>query len=255
MNAPPQRRRLLRHHVNVIAAPCLGLLAQTALAGDAARPADLVPLREADASIVQDMRYAGANNFVGRPLPGYAEAECLLIGPAAEALGRVQRDLAPQKLSLKVLDCYRPPQAVAAMAQWARDGRPAGAGQRFFPRLDKSALFALGYIAARSSHSLGTAVDLTLVEAGRAAAPPDAAPALPDAAAEVPCTAPYAERGPADGIDMGSAFDCFDPRSHTANQQISAEAKQHRQLLVAAMRRHGFVNYAREWWHFSWQRP
>jgi D-alanyl-D-alanine dipeptidase len=242
------RQRLLRRHVSGIATPLLGLLAQTALAGDSARPAGLVALREVDASIVQDMRYAGANNFVGRPLPGYAQAECLLLDSAAEALGRVQRDLAPKKLSLKVLDCYRPTQAVAAMAQWARDGRPAGTGQRFFPRLDKSALFALGYIAARSSHSLGTAVDLTLVETGQA----DAAPAVPDA---VPCTAPYAERGPADGIDMGTAFDCFDPRSHTANPQISAAAKQHRQLLVAAMRRNGFVNYAREWWHFSWQGP
>jgi len=239
--------QLLRRRVKVIAAPFLGLTAQAALAADSVRPADLVALREVDPSIVQDMRYAGANNFVGRPLPGYAQAECLLILSAAEALGRVQRDLAPQRLSLKVLDCYRPPQAVAAMAQWARDGRPAGAGQRFFPRLDKSALFALGYIAARSGHSLGTAVDLTLIEAGQAA-PADAAPTLP-------CTAPYAERGPGDGIDMGTAFDCFDPRSHTASQQISAEAKRHRQLLVEAMRRHGFVNYAREWWHFSWQGP
>jgi len=243
-----QRQCLLRRHLKAIAASLLSLLAQSALADDSARPADLVALRGVDASIAQDMRYAGTNNFVGRPLPGYAQAECLLIRPAAEALGGVQRDLAPQKLSLKVLDCYRPPQAVAAMAQWARDGRPAGAGQRFFPRLDKSALFALGYIAARSSHSLGTAVDLTLVEAGPADAPADASPA-------VSCTAPHAERGPADGIDMGTAFDCFDPRSHTASPQISAAAKQHRQLLVAAMRRHGFVNYAREWWHFSWKGP
>jgi zinc D-Ala-D-Ala dipeptidase len=249
-----QWRRLLLRHVHASPA-LLGLMAQTALASDSARPVDLVALRGVDASIVQDMRYAGANNFVGRPLPGYASAECLLSRPAAEALVRVQRDLAPQKLSLKVLDCYRPPEAVAAMAQWARDGRPAGAGQRFFPRLDKSALFALGYIAARSSHSLGTAVDLTLVAAGRTAAPAAAAPAVPNAAPVVPCTAPYAERGAADGIDMGTAFDCFDPRSHTANPQISAEQKQHRQLLVAAMRRHGFVNYAREWWHFSWQGP
>ena len=243
-----QRQCLLRRHLKAIAASHLSLLAQSALADDSARPADLVALRGVDASIAQDMRYAGTNNFVGRPLPGYAQAECLLIRPAAEALGGVQRDLAPQKLSLKVLDCYRPPQAVAAMAQWARDGRPAGAGQRFFPRLDKSALFALGYIAARSSHSLGTAVDLTLVEAGPADAPADASPA-------VSCTAPHAERGPADGIDMGTAFDCFDPRSHTASPQISAEAKRHRQFLVEAMRRHGFVNYAREWWHFSWQGP
>ena len=38
-------------------------------------PPDFVYLRDVDPSIAQDMRYAGANNFTGRPLPGYGAAE------------------------------------------------------------------------------------------------------------------------------------------------------------------------------------
>ena len=53
---------------------------------------------------------------------------------------------------------------------------------------------------------------------------------------------------------MGTSFDCFDPLSHTDASAIGAEARRHRALLVAVMQRHGFVNYRREWWHFSYSR-
>src|SRR5262249_17662048 len=102
--------------------------------------------------------------------------ECVLRRDAALALRKVQADLAAAGLGLKVYDCYRPTRAVRAMAQWANDGRGAGPGKRFFPRLDKSKLFALGYIAMRSAHSSGTAIDLTLVPLPR---PPPAASAPP----------------------------------------------------------------------------
>jgi D-alanyl-D-alanine dipeptidase len=39
-------------------------------------PAGFVYLRDIDPTIIQDMRYAGSNNFVGRPLRGYEAAEC-----------------------------------------------------------------------------------------------------------------------------------------------------------------------------------
>src|SRR5208282_2498122 len=90
------------------------LLLQPAAA--ASLPAGLVYLRDVDPSIVQDMRYAGLDNFTGRALPGYDAAECVLRREAAEALARVQRDLAAQNLGLKVYDCYRPTRAVAAFA-------------------------------------------------------------------------------------------------------------------------------------------
>ena len=60
-------------------------------------PPGFVYLRDVDSSIAQDMRYATADNFTGRPLPGYGAAECVLRREAAEALKRVQADLARRK--------------------------------------------------------------------------------------------------------------------------------------------------------------
>lgn len=219
------------------------LLPGTALA--AGLPAGLVYLRDIDPSIAQDMRYAGYDNFTGRPLPGYGAAECVLRREVAEALRNVQADLARENLSLKVYDCYRPVRAVAAFARWAQDADD-GATKRFFPGLKKRALFAQGYIAAQSRHSTGTAVDLTLV---RLPAPP--APPFDPAARYGPCTAPAGERAPDNALDMGTGFDCFDDKSHTASAAITPAQKRRRGLLVAAMRARGLHNYFREWWHFG----
>ena len=225
------------------------LLALTALSASAAAgslPKDFVYLRDVDPSIAQDMRYAGPNNFTGRPLPGYGAAECVLRADVARALARIEADLARQQLGLKVYDCYRPARAVAAFARWSRNDSDAGAGKRFFPRLEKRALFNGGYIAAHSAHSAGNAVDVTLI-----ARPAPLAPAFDPHAAYGPCTAPAALRAPDNALDMGTGFDCFDDSSRTSSAAIAPEQKRRRALLVAAMRRRGFHNYLREWWHFS----
>jgi D-alanyl-D-alanine dipeptidase len=159
----------------------------------------------------------------------------------------VQAELAKSNLSLKVYDCYRPKRAVAAMARWANDGARDNPTKRFYPTLDKRTLFASGYIAAQSAHSTGTAIDLTLIQL----------PAAPAATFDPstpygPCTAPAAARAPDNSLDMGTGFDCFDLKSHTASAAISSEPKRARATLLAAMRRHGFQNYFREWWHFSY---
>ena len=213
-------------------------------------PPGFVYLRDVDPTIVQDIRYASADNFVGHPLPGYGAAECVLRRDAALALKQVQADLADAGLGLKVYDCYRPARAVRAMAQWAHDGASGRATKRFFPKLEKRNLFALGYIATRSAHSTGTAVDLTLV----ARPPPSAAPFDP-AAAYGSCIGAAAERAPDDSLDMGTGYDCFDVASHTTNGAVGEEQRRHRATLVAAMRERGFRNYFREWWHFSYGAP
>jgi zinc D-Ala-D-Ala dipeptidase len=158
----------------------------------------------------------------------------------------VQAQLAPEGLSLKVYDCYRPTRAVHAMAGWAHDGRSAQATKRFFPALPKGSLFALGYIAARSQHSTGLAVDLTLIRAGSGPAA-----RFDSSASYGPCTAAASERSPDNSIDMGTGYDCFDARSHTGAGGISAEQRHWRRKLLAAMAAQGFHNYPREWWHFS----
>jgi D-alanyl-D-alanine dipeptidase len=221
------------------------MLSLPAAARDAL-PADLVYLRDVDASIVQDMRYASFDNFTGHPLPGYGAPECVLRRDVAQALARVQADLAKTNLGLKVYDCYRPARAVAAMARWANDGAPGDPTKRFFPKLAKRNLFALGYIAARSAHSAGHAVDLALLRL-----PPQTLPPFDPAARYGPCIAPAAERAPDNAIDMGTSFDCFDDKSRAASPALTPEQARWRSALGTAMRSHGFRNYFREWWHFS----
>src|SRR6266849_5829701 len=119
------------------------LLPAPALAGSTL-PRGFVYLRDIDPTIVQDIRYAGSHNFVGRPVRGYLAAECILSEPAANALATVQRRLAEKKLSLIVWDCYRPRRAVADFLAWSRDPAHAEMKAEFYPRTDKQKLFALG---------------------------------------------------------------------------------------------------------------
>ena len=137
----------------------LALLAPVTAEARGALPAGFVYLREIDPSIVQDMRYATSDNFTGHPLPGYRAGECVLRRDVAQALRRVQADLAREHLSLKTYDCYRPLRAVRAMARWSQAPDTAPPTKRFFPALEKRTLFSGGYIAAQSAHSTGNAVD------------------------------------------------------------------------------------------------
>src|SRR6266403_4325052 len=127
-------------------------------------PGGFVFLRDIDPTIIQDIRYAGSNNFIGRPLRGYGAAECAVKRNIGLALKGVQQALAPQKLSLKMLDCYRPVRAVHDMVAWAQNGREMPAERRYNPAFSKADLFRLGYIAGHSGHSTGAALDLTLVD-------------------------------------------------------------------------------------------
>jgi D-alanyl-D-alanine dipeptidase len=211
-----------------------------------ALPGSFVYLRDIDPSIIQDIRYAGPNNFVGRPLAGYAAAECVVKRDVGMALKRIQQELSSQKLSLKMLDCYRPARAVADMVAWSRNGGDTPAERRYHPTLGKTDLFRLGYIAEQSQHSTGAAVDLTLVDlkAGDSAA-------FDPTRAYADCTSPAEARAPEGSVDMGTGYDCSDPKAHTAAPSITAAQRRWRNLLVAAMGRQGFVNYSKEWWHFS----
>jgi zinc D-Ala-D-Ala dipeptidase len=209
-------------------------------------PSDFVYLRDVDPSILQDMRYASTNNFTGRRLAGYEAGECIVKREVAQALSRVQQELKPQRLSLKMLDCYRPARASRAMLAWSRDDAETPASKRQYPKLNKRDLFSLGYIAAYSGHSTGAAVDLTIVDLSA-----DNSAAFDPAATYADCTAPADKRAPEGSTDMGTGYDCFDTMAHTRAAGISAEQRKWRQTLIAAMTKQGFANYFREWWHFS----
>ncbi len=176
---------------------------------DAQAESLLVDVRAVDSTIRVEARYATPDNFTGAPLPGYEAPKALLRREVAAALGWMQARLRPKGLGLKVFDGYRPVRATLAMVDWAE-------------RTGRRELVDSGYIARRSRHNQGMAVDLTLVDL--------------ETGAEVP---------------MGTPFDTFAPEAHTANAE--GEVARHREALGRAMESEGFTNYEKEWWHFSYQ--
>jgi len=209
-------------------------------------PKGFVYLRDIDPTIVQDIRYAGSHNFVGRPIRGYLAAECILSERAAKALETVQRILAEKKLSLIVWDCYRPKRAVDDFLQWSQDPAHAEMKTEFYPRTDKKKLFALGYLATRSAHSRGSTVDLGIVPTTFSLAPPPNPPQPLKA-----CTSPKGERFEDGTIDFGTGYDCLDVLGNASNAAVGGTALHNRQTLKSYMQAAGFRPYAREWWHFA----
>ena len=199
-------------------------LATQAAAGAAADglPDGFVDAQAAVPGLRADLRYVGSDNFVGRPVEGYEGTRVILTEPAARALASAQARLAPFGLGLLVYDAYRPTRAVAHFVRWAEDPDDLATKERFYPDKDKPELFAEGYIAARSSHSRGSTVDLTIV----------------DLATGEP-------------LDMGTPFDLFSPRSWTESPDVPPQARANRLLLRDVMTAAGFERYDKEWWHFT----
>lgn len=207
---------------------------------------DFVVLTDLDPRVHADIRYATAHNFVGRPIAGYREPLCLLTRQAAEALRRVQDAALAGGHSLKVYDCYRPQPAVDDFVAWSKRPGEQQTKAEFYPDLAKDRLFADGYIGAPTAHSRGSTLDLTLVDE-----PPADQPAYVPGQRLLPCTAPAGRRFADNSVDMGTGFDCFDARAHTDDARITGTARDNRRLLRRLMTDAGFVNYDREWWHYS----
>jgi D-alanyl-D-alanine dipeptidase len=228
-------------------APIVGLL--IACSGSSSRdnglPAGFANLSDIDASIQLDIRYFTSNNFIGRPIDGYFAPRCILTEDAANALGSAQRMAISQGYSLKVYDCYRPQRAVDDFVSWASDPDDILAKHRFYPSVAKDQLFAQGYIASRSGHSRGSTVDLTLVPMN------SRQPAIDPFANRYDCRFSMARRYPDNTLDMGTGYDCFDPRSNTDNPETSPEAAANRATLKMIMESAGFENYELEWWHYT----
>jgi D-alanyl-D-alanine dipeptidase len=211
-------------------------------------PKDFVALTTVDPTIVQEMRYFTPHNFVGERIDGYEQPVCILTRPAAEALHKVQQKLLHQGYTLKVYDCYRPQRAVNHFVRWAEDLDDQAMKGEFYPNVDKTRLFADGYIAEKSGHSRGSTMDLTIVKL-------PARPTRPYHPGQplVPCFAPKDERFPDNSLDMGTGFDCFDTLAHTLDPRIQGQQRANRLLLKSTMEGLGFVNLAEEWWHYTYR--
>jgi len=187
-------------------------------------PQGFVYLDEAIPSVQLDIRYFSTNNFIGEPISGYLQPKAILTREAALALANVQNDLAGFGLGLKVFDAYRPQRAVDHFIRWAKDLPDVRMKKTYYPNVDKSNLFKEGYIAARSGHSRGSTVDLTIISLNASAK---------------------------EEIDMGGHFDFFGPVSWPDSLLPTADQRAHRLLLRLLMEKHGFVPYPQEWWHFT----
>jgi zinc D-Ala-D-Ala dipeptidase len=209
-------------------------------------PDGFVDIQKVIPEIVLDIRYYSVHNFVGERVDGYLAPKCFLTKEAAEALSKVQKDMEPFSLSLKIYDCYRPQRAVNHFVRWATEIENTKTMKEFYPTVDKRNLFNDGYIADKSGHSRGSTLDLTIIPL-----PVPVQPQYTPGQKLYECYLPAAKRFADNSIDMGTGFDCFHELSHTANSNISHQQKINRLLLKSLMEKHGFKNYDMEWWHFT----
>ena len=182
---------------------------------------------------IMEIRYYSTYNFVGTRVEGYLEPIALMTKVAADSLHAVSDDLKQQGYRLKIYDAYRPQMAVDHFVRWAEDLADTAMKPYFYPNVDKSVLFEQGYIDARSGHSRGSALDLTIVDMATGKE-----------------------------VDMGGVFDWFGLESHPdcggnpetmeyrPNDTLTATQFQNRMILRSAMLRHGFKPIDTEWWHF-----
>jgi len=185
-------------------------------------PAEFIDVRQVVRGVTIDLRYFSRNNFVGEFIDGYEEANMLMTRETAAALIPVENQLRAMGLGLKIFDAYRPQQAVDHFVRWAEDLDDTRMKYRYYPNVDKANLFSDGYIAARSGHSRGSTVDLTIID-----------------------------RATGDELDMGTPWDFFDLRSWPSSTEVSATQRANRMLLRTLIIEAGFRPLETEWWHFT----
>ncbi|WP_100612232.1 M15 family metallopeptidase [Confluentibacter lentus] len=185
-------------------------------------PEGFVYVKDVIPDLEVELRYSSSKNFVGKVIDGYQSNKLILTEAAANALKLVQLELEQQDMCLLLFDGYRPQRAVNHFMKWAEDLNDTINKNQFYPDVDKKDLFKEDYIASRSGHSKGSTVDVTIINAKT--------------------------KKP---LDMGSNYDFFGKQSWTDYKDISEEQKSNRKLLLKIMTKHGFVNFYKEWWHFT----
>ena len=167
-----------------------------------------------------DIRYYSDNNFTGHRIAGYRAPVAYMTKDSLKALSIAAEDLRKQGYRLLIWDTYRPQKAVDDFAAWINNPNNEG-DKTFYPKLKKSQLLEGRYIMAKSGHSRGSTIDLTIIKK--------------------------------DGsfVDMGGTFDLFSEISHPDYKKLTKEQKKNRKILHDAMIKAGFNGIDSEWWHFT----
>ena len=181
-----------------------------------------VSLAEVVPDAILEIRYFGTYNFVGARIDGYLAPTALMTQEAADSLKAVSDDVMKLGYRLKIYDAYRPQCAVDHFVRWSQNPGDTVTKRYFYPMLDKPVLFEQDYIMAKSGHTRGSTVDLTLFDM-------------------------TTEKE----VDMGGTFDWFGEESHPDYRGITPEQYANRMILREAMLRHGFKPLDSEWWHFT----
>ena len=241
---PPHRKSVSVKHWLCLFTMAAAMLAASACRTDCADapPPGFVHVAEAVPDAILEVRYYSTYNFIGDRIRGYERPAPMLTVEAAEALKAVSDELVPMGYRLKIYDTYRPQRAVDHFVEWAKKADDTRMKQYFYPDLDKTILFPRGYILAKSGHSRGSTVDLTLFDMNT-------------------------EKE----VDMGGTFDWFGRESHPdwggdpetrkytgefpantpAERKIGETQFKNRMLLRSVMLKHGFKPLDEEWWHFT----
>jgi len=208
-------------------------------------PTGFVYLKDIDPTIIQNLRYNTAENFIGKKIDGYKSNKVILTKNAAEALSEAQKELLKDGYSLVVYDAYRPQKAVDSFIQWSIDNTTQTEKIKYYPDINKEDVFKLGYVAKKSGHSRGSTVDVTIIKSNELLSN------------NVEITSRKLINSESilylndNTIDMGSSFDLLSEVSHHDTHLIEHKFLERRNYLRAIMKKHGFNEYQKEWWHYT----
>jgi len=169
-----------------------------------------------------DAKYATWDNFTGTPVDGYLANRIIGTRALGSALARARDAAASRGFGLLLWDGYRPQRAVDHFVRWSMEPEDGRTKRRHYPNIDRAQMFERGYVAARSGHTRGSTVDLTLFDLATAALAP-----------------------------MGGAHDLMDAISHHGAPGITSVEAANRRHLRSIMESCGFRAYDCEWWHYT----
>lgn len=169
-----------------------------------------------------DAKYATWDNFTGKPVDGYVANRIVGTGALCAALDRAREAAASLGFGLLLWDGYRPQRAVDNFLRWSHEPEDGRTKRRHYPNIDRVEMFEKGYVAAKSGHTRGSTVDLTLYHLATGELTP-----------------------------MGGDHDLMDAISHHGARGISPAEARNRHQLRAVMEASGFSSYEWEWWHYT----